>query len=238
MAERSDYHSLLMQSQALSEAIEIVSKLESQTPIAIETPEERQTQRQVASLIRQMESAIGRFKPHLGVLIKHAGVLSSVADAIDRGGAPTRDDMLPISEALVELESEFRVCSKSLERLEKWIDASIEDIAIEIAALTASLANVISVFQFSNAIAANNAVSEMYRQTVIQLLTSALEELKAPAVNSGRLQGIGAMLRRIMRKSAERKLGGELDDALDGALSHADKLADRLKDLPPMDGFF
>ena len=236
MSETLSFEELKMKGQGLQEAITLASKYEELMQALVDAPGDKELIQQFEALSPQTADIQKRFEPHLATLGLMAAQLNVVASKLDDNYQPTGGDLSAVTSTLANLESEYRVVNTQLDAMDKWVEASRGDLLLEIEALASSLENIRNIFSFSNELAANSVDGEVFRQTVISLLNATIEELKAPAVNVGRLKGIGQTLKRVLRKSAEKKLGEAVDDALDEAVSHADKAIELAKELPGIDG--
>ena len=236
MSETLSFEELKMKGQGLQEAITLASKYEDLMQSLIDAPGDKELIQQFEALSPQTADIQKRFEPHLATLGLMAAQLNVVASKLDDNYQPTVGDLSAVKSTLANLESEYRVVNTQLDAMDKWVKASRGDLLLEIEALASSLENIRNIFSFSNELAAKSVDCDVFRQTVISLLNATIEELKAPAVNVGRLKGIGQTLKRVLRKSAEKKLGEAVDDALDEAVSHADKAIELAKELPGIDG--
>lgn len=232
MSEQLSFDELKLKGQGLQEAITLASKYEELMQALVDTPDDQELIGQFESLSPQTADIQTRFEPHLSTLALMAAQLNVVQSKLDGRYKPTGGDLSAVTTTLANLESEYRVVNTQLEKMDKWVGADRGDLLLEIEALAASLENVRHIFSFSNELAAASVDGDVFRQTIISLLSATIEELKAPAVNIGRLQGIGQTLKRLLRKSAEKKLGEAVDGVLDEAVSHADKAIELAKDLP------
>lgn len=232
MSEKLSFEELKKKGQGLQEAITLASKYEELMQALVDAPGDKELIQQFEALSPQTSDIQKRFEPHLSTLGLMAAQLNVVQSKLEDSYQPTGGDLSAVTTTLANLESEYRVVNIELDAMDKWVSADRGDLLIELEALAASLENVRNIFNFSNELAANTVDGDVFRQTVISLLTATIEELKAPAVNVGRLKGIGQTLRRVLRKSAEKKMGEAVDGALDEAVGHADKVIDLAKDLP------
>ena len=237
MDKKETIEDLKLQGQGLQEAISLTSKYEELLQALTDKPDDRDLLMEFESLGPQTADLQSRFSPHLSTLALLAAQLNMVQSKLDGNYRPTGGDLSAVSNTLANLQSEFRVVSSKLENLDRWVNAEREELFTELAALAAALENVRNIFRFSNQLAANSIESDIFRQTIINLLTATIEELKGPVVNVGRLQGIGQTLKRVFKKSTEKKLGEAVDSALDQAVGQADKVIDLAKDLPGIDNF-
>lgn len=228
---------LMFHGQALQEAIALVSNYEELLEGLAETPDERDLLMEFESLSPQTADLQTRFSPHLNTLSLLAAQLDMLQSKLDGRYRPTAGDISAVKNTLANLESEYRVVPNKLEDLDRWVHADRGRLLKEIGALSRVLENLKGIFQFSNELAASSSESDIFRQTVISLLAATIEELKAPVVNVGRLYGIGQMLKGVLKRSAEKKLGETVDAVLDQAVSQADKVIEMAKDLPGIGGF-
>lgn len=238
MAEAPTIDNLKLQGQGLQEAITLTSKYEELLQALVDKPDDKDLLMEFESMSPQTADLQTRFSPHLSTLGLLAAQLNAVQAKLDGDYRPTGGDLSAVSNTLANLESEFRVVSNKLEEMDRWVNAERGDLLLEIEALATALDNVRKIFSFSNELAANSSDGDIFRQTVISLLTATIEELKAPAVNVGRLQGIGQTLKRLLKKSAEKKLGEAVDSALDEAVTQAERVTDLARDLPGIDNLF
>lgn len=232
MSEKLSFEDLKKKGQGLQEAITIASKYEELMQAMIDAPGDKELIQQFEALSPQTADIQKRFEPHLSTLGLMAAQLNVVQSKLEDNYKPTGGDLSVVTTTLANLESEYRVVNTELDAMDKWVSADRGDLLLELEALAASLENVRNIFKFSNVLAASTVDGDVFRQTVITLLAATIEELKAPALNVGRLKGIGETLKRVLRKSAEKKLGEAVDGALDEAVGHADKVIDLAKDLP------
>lgn len=238
MADIQTLEDLKLQGQGLQEAITHTSKYEELLQALVENPDDKDLLMEFETMSPLTADLQTRFSPHLNTLGLLAAQLNAVQAKLDGDYRPTGGDLSAVSNTLANLESEFRVVSTKLEDLDRWVNAERGDLLLEIEAFAVALDNVLKIFSFSNELAVGSRDGDVFRQTVIQLLSSAIEELKAPAVNVSRLQRIGQMLKRVLKKSGEKKLGEAVDSALDVAANQAGKVVDAAKDLPGIDSLF
>jgi len=232
----AEYETLSRRGQGLSEALDLVAKLEAKM-LASQEWEEADAQ-EIRSLLSRIEFLSVRFKPELGFIESFLAKSTGLLDRIDAGETPVREDMVALAEVSAELESEIRQTNSRLYLLDRWVLKDETDLALEVAQLTASLGEVIGLFAHSNSLRANPKMDEVFRKTVIQLLTAAVEELKAPAVNAGKLNALASTLRRIGRKSAERKVGEAAEELIETAAKKAGEVGNQLAELPELPGLF
>lgn len=88
-----------------------------------------------------------------------------------------------MTDTLANLQSELRVTHTEIERFEKWVATGRDDLLLENAAVTDAIDNLRNIFTYSNSLRRGTPQADIFRNTVIALLSSALEELKAPAVS-------------------------------------------------------
>lgn len=238
MSEVQSLDDLKFQGQGLQEAITLTSKYEELLQALMDRPDDKDLQMEFESMSPRTADLQTRFSPHLGTLGLLAAQLNAVRAKLENDYRPTGGDLSAVSNTLANLESEFRVVSNKLEDMDRWVNAERGDLLLEIEALAVALDNLRKIFSFSNELAAKSTDGDIFRQTVISLLTAAIEELKAPAVNVGRMQGIGHTLKRVLKKSVEKKFGEAVDSALDGAVNQAEKVTDLARDLPAIDNLF
>jgi len=238
MAEDQTIDDLKFQGQGLQEAITLTSKYEELLQALMDRPDDKDLQMKFESMSPRTADLQTRFSPHLSTLGLLAAQLNAVQAKLEQDYRPTGGDLSAVSNTLANLESEFRVVSNKLEDMDRWVSTERGDLLLEIEALATSLDNLRKIFSFSNELAAKSTDGDIFRQTVISLLTAAIEELKAPAVNVGRMQGIGRTLKRVLKKSVEKKFGEAVDSALDEAVNQAEKVTDLARDLPVIDNLF
>ncbi len=248
MSQRTQQEELIFKAQGLTEAIGLLSQYEDIMQGLVDAPGDRELADAFDGLSQRTVDLQSRFEPHLSTLALFGAQMSAFDARIeDKDAAPRGSDLSAVTNALANLQSELRTTHQEIERFDKWVLADRDDLLLEIAALAEALDTVRNIFRFSNSLASASTgpgasgqpdpQTEIFRQTVISLLTATIEELKAPAVNTNRLTGISRLLNRILKKSAEKKLSEAADGALDAAIRQTGKVSDLVKDLPGMDGF-
>ncbi|MEL7111232.1 MAG: hypothetical protein AAGL99_18410 [Pseudomonadota bacterium] len=237
MAERNAQEELIFQAQALTEGIELLSRYEEILQGLVDDPADEDLQSDYQSLSQRTADLQSRFEPHLSLIGIFAAQMAHFSARLEETPeAPGQGELSAVSNTLANLQSQLRKTHSDIEAFDKWVAADRDDLVVEIAALSEALLNVQRIFEFSNSLRREDPQSEIFRETVIKLLTAAIEELKAPAVSASRLQGITGFLSRIVKKSAEKKLGEGTDAALNEALKQSGKVVEIVKDLPGLDG--
>lgn len=237
MPKRNQQEELILKAQGLTEAIELLSKYEEVLQGLVDKPDDETLHDSFENLSQRTADIQKRFEPHLHQLGIFAAQMSSLGARMEeREVRPSGGELGAVTNTLANLQSDLRKTHSDIDLFEKWVDAKTDDLLIEIAALSESLLSVQRIFEFSNSVRSNAAQSEIFRETVVKLLSAAIEELKAPAVNVSRLQGIRTMLGKVLKKSAEKKLGEAADNALDEAVRQTGRVVDMAKDLPGIDG--
>lgn len=237
MTERDAHEDLIRKAQGITEAIELLSKYEEVLQGLMDTPGDVDLATSFESLSQRMADIQTRFQPHLGSLALLSAQLNHLQARLEEKEASLSGaEMNAVANALANLQSELRTTHTEIEKFDKWVSARTEDLLIEIASLTEALTSVQRIFEFSNSLRTDEVQAEIFRETVIKLLSAAIEELKAPAVSVNRLGGISKMLKKMLRKSAEKKLGEAADAALDQAVKQSGRVVDLAKELPGLDG--
>ncbi len=240
MPKRNEQEELIFKSQGLSEAIHLLSQYEEALQGLADRPEDRGLKERLESLNPSLRDIQTRFDPHLATpLGLFAAQVASLDARLEEDTVrPTTGELRAVTDTLANLQSELRVTHTEIERFEKWVATGRDDLLLEIAAVTDAIDNLRNIFTYSNSLRAGNPQADIFRNTVIALLSSALEELKAPAVSVKRLGGIVGLLRRVMAKSAEKQLGEIADNAIKTAIDRSEDLYESIKEMPGMDGFF
>jgi|GEM_PF-3876315 len=237
MSKRNEQEDLIFKAQGLTEAIELLSQYEEILQGLVDKPSDKALADKFDSLSQRTSDIQKRFEPHLSQLGSFAAQMNALGARMEEDEVtPSGGEHSAVSNSLANLQSDLRKTHSDIELFDKWVDAKTDDLLIEIAVLSECLLNVQRIFEFSNSVRSNAAQSEVFRETVVKLLSSAVEELKAPAVNVSRLKGIGSTLRKVLKKSAEKKLGEAADTALDEAVRQTGRVVDMAKDLPGIDG--
>ena len=236
MSEADPFEDALIQNQALAEAIEIMSAIEDGLAATFSSAGASAFS-ELDALGTRLRSLQERFSPRLNTLGLFAAQFNEMLSRLERGEPAKPKDIEAAKHACADLESYYRQSSAALERLDRWVRADHADLAREVAALADALVAVRTILAHANAPQVDDSAKSAFRETVVQLLTATLEELKAPAVNTRRLGAVGDMLQRVLRKSAEKRLGDAADAALGEAIERSGALIDKARQLPGLDGF-
>lgn len=238
MTKRNEFEELQFKEQGLHEAIGLVKEYQDLLS-KIDLSDEPETfLDEFDSLGPRTADIQSRFKPHLSSLGLFASEMNFVQVRLEDNQKPAPSALASARNNIENLTSEFRLTQQALDKFETWVRADHGDLLLEVAGLMEAISNVKNIFLHSNSLAMEKGQTEILRNTVIQLLSSAVEELKAPAVNVNRLHGISSMLRSVLKKSVEKKLGEAADSAIEQAVSQAEKVTDLAKDLPGLDNLF
>lgn len=239
MAIRNEQEELIFKAQGITEALELLSKYEDVLQGMLDAAGDSDLIKAFEGLSPRLSDIQSRFKPHLSTLGLVAAQLNVMQARLEDGKAtPTGAEMNAVTNALANLQSELRKAHADIERYDKWVSTQTSDLLIEIAALTESLDAVKRIFEFSNSLRSDETQAEIFRETVVKLLSATIEELTAPAVSVNRLSGITGMLKKVLEKSVEKKLGEAVDGALDEAVSQSGRVVEVAKELPHLDGLF
>ncbi len=231
MTNADPYQEALLQNQALSEAIEVMSAIEDGLAASLSVSG-ADAYSEIDSLGTRLRSLQERFAPRLNSVGLFAAQLNSILVRMEEGKPATPKDVEAAQHALADLESYFRQSSAALEQLDRWVRADHAEVAAEIARLADSLHALKTMLSHSNAPVRDADASDVFRNTVVQLLSAALEELKAPAVNTRRLGGLADMLKGVLRKSAEKQMGEAADAVIQEAVDQSQTLVEKAQNLP------
>ncbi len=236
MTQSEDYQTLARRGQGLSEALELVAKIEAKVLAGVKWQEA--DLEEIRSLVRKLEFLSVRFRPELEFVTLFLTKASAMITRLENEGELVREDIVAVGEVSTEIESEIRSVNSRLYLYDRWIDKTDTDLAISIAQLIETIGEIIGIFKYSNSVSMNEHMTELHRQTIIQILSAAIEELKAPAVNAGRFDAITGALKRIGKKTAERQVSRAVDDLLAQAAEQAEGIGSELANLPDISPLF
>ena len=123
---------------------------------------------------------------------------------------------------------------EEVENRNSWILVRDKAIDHAIRSAISSLSFLMEIVRQNNSLAsADGILSPIQREQIIAVLRAAIAELEAPYIDKGRMSKLRDWLLAIGKRSAERKLSGEITEGFDRAQNQLGELLEKTRDFGP-----